>query len=63
MIYLGAIILLALSAILIRLIVLLMDSGRLQRSRTLILLILLSLLPAVAGIALLFTRHLIFQHP
>lgn len=63
MIYLAAMVLLALTAILIRLIVWLMDRGRLQRSRLLILLVILSFVPAVASMVLLFTRHLIVQHP
>ncbi|KKC27261.1 hypothetical protein [Sphingomonas sp. SRS2] len=63
MIYLAAIVLLALTAILIRLIVWLMDRGRLQRSKLLLLVVLLSSVPAVASIVLLFTRHLILQHP
>lgn len=63
MIYLAAIALLALTAILIWLIVWLMDRGRLQRSKLLLLVVLLSFVPAVASIALLFTRHLILQHP
>ena len=63
MIYLAAMVLLALTAILIRLIVWLMDRGRLQRSRLLILLVILSFVPAAASMVLLFTRHLILQHP
>lgn len=62
MIYLAVILLLALTAILIRLIVWLMDRGRLQRSKLLVLVVLLSLAPAVASMVLLFTRHLILQH-
>ncbi|MCZ4341927.1 hypothetical protein O4H52_09945 [Sphingomonadaceae bacterium G21617-S1] len=62
MIYLAAIVLLALTATLIWLIVLLMDRGRLQRSRLLVLLILLSFIPAVASMLLLFARHMIVQH-
>ncbi|MBD3759298.1 hypothetical protein [Rhizorhabdus sp.] len=62
MIYVAAIVLLALTATLIWLIVLLMDRGRLQRSRLLVLLILLSFIPAVASMLLLFARHMIVQH-
>jgi uncharacterized membrane protein len=62
MIYVAAIVLLALTATLIWLIVLLMDRGRLQRSRLLALLILLSFIPAVASMLLLFARHMIVQH-
>lgn len=61
MIYVAAIVLLALTATLIWLIVLLMDRGRLQRSRLLVLLILLSFIPAVASMLLLFARHMIVQ--
>lgn len=62
MIYLAAIVLFTLTAILIWLIVLLMDRGRLQRSRLLVFLIILSFVPAAASILLLFARHMIVQH-
>lgn len=63
LIYLAVIALFAITALLIRLIVWLMDRGRVQRLRTILWLVALSFIPAIASLLLLFARHLVIEHP
>lgn len=62
MIYLIAIILLATSAALVWLLNWVMGRDHVHRMRTLLLLVCLALVPAIAGLVVLFIRNLVLDH-